>query len=630
MADTAHRARRQEATFINWLNAQFARAKKLTPETKIQDLAEDLKSGTRLIKLMAILCPNLPMPKYDQTPKMKFAEMENLNRAFKMIQDGGIKIVGIGADNIADGNRMMILGLVWSIIYHVRIGAITISDDGQGKSGREGLLYWCQKQTAPYAPQGVKVVNFTSSWRDGLALAAILHHNRPGLLDFEKMKALGDRKAVITECIRVAEESLEVPHLLEVEDMMIADDEKVIMAFISEFFQLFSKQMQVEDALRRAKAFLERQVAIEAMRKQYESGAQEFKAWVDDNAAQVKLDVENPSLEDAWERLQQADALRESISKEKLVQCQRLIGNFDNIQLTSKAHSRKAYQPTGGIPTGPELKALQTSLADQAWEYVRMVRLYYSTEKAQAEKKYIQLLEQLNDWLKAKEQEASAAMDADVDQIHTQLDSVLQDLNTPELLNQTREAMEHLERNGVPNHTVTGSQNRWDETCWKFGQIKDYVNQKKAFVEVEKMATQSKGIPQSKFDEYRDIFKLFDTKHNNSLDQPEFHNCLKGLGIQVADEDVDSLYLKFSVSGGGMSFDKFIEFMSESTGDTQSKDQVLASFKTLAQNKEILGNDILEQFGDELGAFCLSNFPKSADGFQYTNYIDAVFSEGQQ
>lgn len=41
----------------------------------------------------------------------------------------------------------------------VLIGAINISEDGQGKSGREGLLYWCQKQTASYK---INVTNFTS------------------------------------------------------------------------------------------------------------------------------------------------------------------------------------------------------------------------------------------------------------------------------------------------------------------------------------------------------------------------------------------------------------------------------------------------------------------------------------
>ncbi len=44
----------------------------------------------------------------------------------------------------------------------VRIGTINITEDGKGKSGKEGLLYWCQKQTEPYKEKGVRVTNFTS------------------------------------------------------------------------------------------------------------------------------------------------------------------------------------------------------------------------------------------------------------------------------------------------------------------------------------------------------------------------------------------------------------------------------------------------------------------------------------
>ena len=39
------------------------------------------------------------------------------------------------------------------------------------------LLMWCQKITRDYA--GVKVTNFTTSWRNGLALCALVHHYHP-------------------------------------------------------------------------------------------------------------------------------------------------------------------------------------------------------------------------------------------------------------------------------------------------------------------------------------------------------------------------------------------------------------------------------------------------------------------
>lgn len=42
------------------------------------------------------------------------------------------------------------------------------------------LLTWCQKQTRGY--RSVDVTNLTSSWRNGLALCALLHHQRPELM----------------------------------------------------------------------------------------------------------------------------------------------------------------------------------------------------------------------------------------------------------------------------------------------------------------------------------------------------------------------------------------------------------------------------------------------------------------
>jgi len=618
------REKRQEATFVNWLNAQFARANKLTPETKTTNLAEDLKSGVRLIKLMAILCPSVPVPKYNQDPKMRFAQTENLNRALTMVAAGGIKTVGIGADNIADSNLMLILGLIWSIIYHVRIGTIHLEEGQQRRSGKEGLLYWCQKQTASYAPQGVHVTNFTSSWRDGLALSAIIHHNRPEVLDFDKMKALGDRQAVITECVRVAEEQLGIPHLLEVDDMLIADDEKVIMAFVSEFFDLFSKQVQAHDAVRRTRTFLEREKALLDLADQYQGEAKAFKSRVEDLLAQAKLDAKESSLEAAWKELQAADQLRARVSKEEQVQCQRLVARYDNIQLTRRTHGRKPYEPPAGVLAGPGLKDLTNSLSERTMEYVREARAYYAEEKAKAEQNYVTLIEDLDTFLKTKEQEASDASGGDVEGASKQLAKVYEELAQCDLFNRTQEAVDHLERNGIPHYAITATHRRWDEVCWKLTQLKDFVDQKKSFVDGEKAKAKADDVPQAKLDEYLEIFKLFDKERTGVLGLPQFTNCLKGLGMPVPDEKVEELFETYSEEGG-MSFERFISFMREVTGDTLSKDQVLTSFRTVAQNKDCLNSEVLKLIGDDLSAFCETHFPKGPDGYDYAKYLEDVF-----
>ena len=41
----------------------------------------------------------------------------------------------------------------------------------------EAILIWCQCRTREY--ENVKITNFTSSWSDGLAFCALIHHFFP-------------------------------------------------------------------------------------------------------------------------------------------------------------------------------------------------------------------------------------------------------------------------------------------------------------------------------------------------------------------------------------------------------------------------------------------------------------------
>lgn len=44
----------------------------------------------------------------------------------------------------------------------------------------QDLLEWCKDVTRTYP--GIKVTNLTTSWRNGMAFCAIIHHFRPDLM----------------------------------------------------------------------------------------------------------------------------------------------------------------------------------------------------------------------------------------------------------------------------------------------------------------------------------------------------------------------------------------------------------------------------------------------------------------
>ncbi|KAH3758183.1 protein-methionine sulfoxide oxidase mical2b [Pelomyxa schiedti] len=107
------------------------------------------------------------------------------------------------------------------------------------KSGQEALLSWCKKCTEGY--KDVSVTNFHTSWRDGLAFCALIHHFHPEAIDFSKLK-----KEDIEENNRLAfttAEKLGIPALLDVEDMvaLVKPEPFSIMTYLSQYYRQFEQ-----------------------------------------------------------------------------------------------------------------------------------------------------------------------------------------------------------------------------------------------------------------------------------------------------------------------------------------------------------------------------------------------------
>jgi Calponin homology (CH) domain len=148
----------QEKTFTKWLNTKIA-----ARDLHIADLVGDLSDGVILIHLLELL-GNESLGRYAARPKLRVQRFENVNTALAYVRGKGITMTNIGAEDVVDGNRKIILGLIWTLILR-----FTISDiNEEGMTAKEGLLLWCQRKTACY--EEVEVRDFSSSWNNGLAL----------------------------------------------------------------------------------------------------------------------------------------------------------------------------------------------------------------------------------------------------------------------------------------------------------------------------------------------------------------------------------------------------------------------------------------------------------------------------
>ncbi|XP_072448592.1 F-actin-monooxygenase MICAL2-like isoform X7 [Chiloscyllium punctatum] len=100
------------------------------------------------------------------------------------------------------------------------------------------LLTWCQKQTENY--QNVAVTDLTSSWKNGLALCAIIHHFCPQLIDFD---ALNEEDAAKNNQLAfdVAEREFGISPVTTGKEMAsVSEPDKLSMVmYLSKFYEYF-------------------------------------------------------------------------------------------------------------------------------------------------------------------------------------------------------------------------------------------------------------------------------------------------------------------------------------------------------------------------------------------------------
>lgn len=222
----------QIKAFTAWVNSYLDRKGR-----GVNDLTTDFCDGVRLMEFLEMLTNrNL---KYEAEPSLKVQKIENLAQGLNFItKELGVRLIGIGAEDLIDGNLKLILGLLWSLFRKVRISAMGGEETGKGEES--GVLKWVREMTEGYP--NVYIHTFKDSFNDGMALAALIHRFNSDYIEFDSMDPK-EKEVNVRKALEIAEEKLGIPKLLDpIEVVEGTVDERSMTLYLSLFNHAFETQ----------------------------------------------------------------------------------------------------------------------------------------------------------------------------------------------------------------------------------------------------------------------------------------------------------------------------------------------------------------------------------------------------
>lgn len=561
----------QQKTFTKWLNT------KIEPrQLVVVDLVKDLSDGVVLIHLLECLS-NESLGRYAAKPKLRVQRFENANLSLDFIKSRGIQMTNIGAEDVVDGNRKIILGLIWTLILR-----FTISDiNEEGLTAKEGLLLWCQRKTACY--DEVDVRNFTDSWNDGLAFCALLDIHRPDLIDYDALDK-NDHRGNMQLAFDIASKEIGIPDLLDVEDVcdVAKPDERSLMTYIAYWFHAFSQMEKVENAGRRVEKFVNNMQGAWEMQSNYERRMRELLKSIKEQGLVWQDAKFEGTYVDAKRQATEFSAYKRGVKRQWVAEKSDLAALLGNIKTKMSTYRLRAYEPP------PELRL---SVCDYEWAVLvkaEMARGQIINETIRDIKNALRksFADKANDFaltLNAM-QLAISGLEGDVeDQLKhaRRLNENLAPLDQylEKIADVDRKCEEaNIEENDFTTYT-------YDELCYELSLVKSSVSKKLAFLDNQVVARNMTNLTPIQLEEFESVFRHFDRDVTNSLQELEFSAALASLGLVFSEDEMHEYFLETSNGRDYVTFEQFIRFMVDVTEDQNTAEQVFQSFREVADGK---------------------------------------------
>uniref|UniRef100_A0A4W3IPS8 Actinin alpha 2 n=2 Tax=Callorhinchus milii TaxID=7868 RepID=A0A4W3IPS8_CALMI len=154
-------------------------------------------------------------------------------------------------------------------------------------------------------------------------------------------------------------------------------------------------------------------------------------------------------------------------------------------------------------------------------------------------------------------------------------------------------------------------------------------------IETQILTRDAKGITQEQMNEFRASFNHFDRKKNKAMEPDDLRACLISMGFDLGEAEFARIMsIVDPTSTGIVSFQSFIDFMTQETADTDTSEQVVGSFRILAGDKPyILAEELRRELPSDQAEYCVARMPcytgpGSVPGaLDYISFATALYGE---
>lgn len=173
---------REERTFRMWINSLNI------DNVYVNHLYLDVTDGVIILKVMDKIEPGVVnWSRVNLTPKNRYKKVENCNYVVALGKEMKFSMVNIGGLDILDGNRKLILALIWQLMRHhvLKILSSIASASGGDAINDAYIVQWANAQVSK-AGRASKMTSFRDrSLKSGLFLIDLCYAVEPRAVNWD-------------------------------------------------------------------------------------------------------------------------------------------------------------------------------------------------------------------------------------------------------------------------------------------------------------------------------------------------------------------------------------------------------------------------------------------------------------